>query len=211
MDPSLNLYFGPMYSKKTSNLLSDLTLHADLGHKVLLVSYLGSESREETYKDSNISSHSSQFFRVSPKIRTIKVKELKNVDISEYQVIGVDEAQFFPDLKPTVLLWLMVGNRKIICAGLDADYNRQPFNIDPQTPNGILSLIPHANEACKLHAKCQRCLDEKGQLVNAAFTARLVDNREQVLIGGSKEYSPMCFYHHQLHLLSKRCLQSSQE
>lgn len=201
----ITLYFGPMFSGKTLSLTTDLTLYADLGFKVLLITYQGSEERTTEAVSGAVTSHNSQFNRMSPKIDVVSAKRLDQVEMGRYDVIGIDEAQFFGDLKPTTLLWLLVGQRRIICAGLDADFNREPFNIDPQTPNGILSLIPHADHVEKLHAKCVPCLRETQCLVNASYTARLVAGSGQVLIGGAGEYEPMCFYHHELHRTHKRC------
>lgn len=68
---NLKLYPGPMWSGKTSKLLSDLTLYADLGLKVLYINHTIDESVTECSSD-NITTHNSSFKVISPKIKTIK-------------------------------------------------------------------------------------------------------------------------------------------
>ena len=64
--------------------------------------------------------------------------------IKNYKVIGIDEAQFFPDLKE-FLLKIEHNKIKIVIAGLDGDFNRNPFG-------QILECIPLSNSVTKLNA-----------------------------------------------------------
>ncbi len=70
-------------------------------------------------------------------------------------------------------------------------------------------LTFYADHVEKLHAKCVPYLRETQSLIDASYTARLVEDQGQVLIGGPKEYEPMCFYHHETHRKQKRCLTES--
>jgi len=54
----------------------------------------------------------------------------------------------------------------------------------------ILDLIPIANTVTKLASNCSVCQQE------AIFTHRIVNDSEQVLIGGSDKYIPLCRNHY---------------
>lgn len=204
---SLRLYLGPMFSGKTSRLLADLTLNADLDLKVLLIcSEL--DKREESKDLSNenddsgvvtrkgISSHSSQFYRPSPLIKVVHTKKLASVDITGYDVVGIDEAHFYSDLLSTVVSWLDTKDREkalsVICAGLDGSSDKKPIG-------QILFLIPHADPedgVQKCAAICKYCLKESCQKIKAGFTKRLVDDKSEICVGGKDKYAATCRKHH---------------
>jgi hypothetical protein len=60
-------------------------------------------------------------------------------------VIGIDEAQFFCDLKQYVIKWCEEYNKNITVIGLDGDFKRNVFG-------HILDLIPVCDNFYKLKA-----------------------------------------------------------
>lgn len=194
----LELIIGPMFSGKSSKLIHEITTLADQGMQVLYINHL--KDQRQTQGDNSFSTHSSHYRGLSSKITAIKVENLDHLEIENYDVIGIDEGQFYPDLLK-VVEWL--NYRKIVfVAGLDGDAYRQPFG-------QILFLIPHCDNLIKLKARCHRCLessrhlkDRLVSLVDAPFTGRLIDG-EQTLVGGADIYLPLCRYHHDQHLSKK--------
>lgn len=190
----LTLYLGSMFSSKTTSLIRDVTRYADLGEKCLILN-----SALDTRPGlSSLSSHSSSYRGLSPKIDVQSVGDLATVNVQDYVVIGVDEAQFFPDLLATVLTWIDQQGKIVIVAGLDGNANRQPFG-------QILQLVPHAEEVTKLKARCEQCLAERRKTdstllltkMEANFTRlRTQENLDQPVIGGSDKYQPVCRYHY---------------
>lgn len=189
---TLRIYIGPMFSGKTTRLIGDLTMFADTGSSVLYINH-SLDNRDE----GPASSHSTSFRSISPKIATTKVRNLSEVDVSQFDCIGIDEAQFFSDLLPVVERWVGQEAKHVVVAGLDGDVKMQPFG-------DVLRLIPYCNTVKKLHARCQLCLQQlqsigfKGDITvsEAPFTARTIDNPNQTIIGGSEIYLPVCRYHH---------------
>ena len=173
---------GPMFSGKTSTLISELTRYVDLD---IPVAYINSseDTRGETF-----STHNSSFSQVSPKFNTIKSKKLSgiDVDLNQYDVLAIDESQFFDDLTSFVKKWL--SNGKIIyVAGLDGDIEQNIFG-------DIVYLIPYATEVRKLNAVCEICRENK-EIISAPFTIRKTEAKEKKLIGGKDVYLPVCTHH----------------
>ena len=110
----------------------------------------------------------------------------------EFDVIGIDEGQFFPDVVP----WCeaMANKGKIVLvAALDGTFQRKPFC-------DVLCLVPLAEEVIKLSAVCMGCFQD------ASFSKRIVlDEGETVeVIGGTDKYMAVCrgCYFSQLNIAS---------
>lgn len=191
----LTIFHGNMYSGKTSKLLTELARHADCGLKVLFINHADDDRKG----DGKCSTHNSQYTHLSPKIIAVKSAKLLDVDVSSYDVIGIDEGQFFVDLISAADFWVVKEKKIVYCAGLDGDFLRRPIG-------HLLDLIPKADHCEKLTAKCRRCLDHRShchvrsKIVDAPFTARIVEGSEQKVIGGQDMYIPLCRAHYELHI-----------
>jgi thymidine kinase len=95
------------------------------------------------------------------------------------EVVGIDEAQFFDDGLVDLVTELADSGVRVIVAGLDQDFLRQPFG--PMPP--ILSLAEFVD---KVHAVCVRC----GHL--AHYSQRIAGGGEQVQVGDSEAYEARC-------------------
>ena len=193
------IFFGPMFSGKTSKLLHRLTTCADVGLNVLYINH-ADDNRGTEKQDSHVTTHNSQFNGTSDKIRKIKSSSLNNLDVSNYDVIGVDEGQFFPDIVEAVRKWILKYKKHVFIASLDGDANIQTFGrvhelICLCSPKGLY----------KLEAKCMNCLDqgmEERQLhfVPAGFSFRKEkkeDGSDQKDVGGVDKYMALCLKCHQ--------------
>lgn len=98
---------------------------------------------------------------------------------SEVEVVGVDEAQFFDDGLVEVCQQLADQGVRVIVAGLDMDFKRNPFGPMP-------ALCAIADDITKVHAICVEC----GNL--ASYSHRLVKNDKQIMLGETEEYQPLC-------------------
>ncbi len=98
---------------------------------------------------------------------------------SNTQVVGIDEAQFFDDELPDVCVKLANKGIRVIIAGLDMDYKGKPFGPMP-------ALMAIAEEVTKVHAVCVKCGSP------AAFSYRITDNSNQILLGEKENYEPRC-------------------
>lgn len=194
---TLNIRIGPMFSGKTTWLNGELTQLADKRFSVLKIIHSDDIRPKIESCDNSGSTHNSSYRSLSNKITTIRASKLKDIDITKYHVIGVDESQFFPDLKEVIEDWVEYKGKHIRIAGLDGDSFKQKFG---QT----LDLIPICDEVIKLNASCKICLIDleksgfRGNILSIVgpFTKRLGHSKEQKKVGGAEEYIPVCRFHH---------------
>ncbi len=194
---TLYMRFGPMFSGKTTWLNAELTELADQGFTVLKITHVKDVREDVAACDDSGSTHNSSFVSLTRKIDCIRASTLSDIDVSTYNVIGVDESQFFYDLFVAVEAWTETLGKHVRVVGLDGDCHKRKFG---QT----LDLIPIADEVKKMRARCRLCLDEFGIMnyhgnilsLSGPFTKRLCPSEEQEIIGGSSLYIPVCRYHH---------------
>jgi thymidine kinase len=109
----------------------------------------------------------------------------------EYDVIGIDEAQFFDEGITDVVQRLADHGFRVIVAGLDQDFRGEPFGPMPK----MMSL---AEQVTKLQAVCQHCGSP------ASRTQRLINGQPAgyedpiILIGATEAYEPRCRHHHEV-------------
>jgi len=174
----IDIIMGCMFSGKSTEIIRRVNRYKALKKNILIINHI-SDTR---YKTDSIVTHN----KVS--IDCTSLKSLSAVtQMDNYQsldVIVIEEAQFFEDLYSFVLNAADNDNKIIIIGGLDGDSNRNEFG-------DIIKLIPKCDSVKKLHALCSIC--QNGTL--ACFTKRLVDDKEQILIGVN-EFIPVCRYHY---------------
>jgi thymidine kinase len=95
------------------------------------------------------------------------------------QIVGIDEAQFFDEELADVCVKLANKGIRVIVAGLDMDFEGKPFGPIP-------ALMAIAEDVSKVHAVCVKCGG------SAQFSYRLVENKNQVMLGEKESYEPRC-------------------
>ena len=162
---------GSMFSGKTEELIRRL--------KRVKIANLKAEIFKPTidtrYDEVKIVSHDTNTIQSTPVDSSQRILLLaQNVD-----VVGIDEAQFFDAEIANVCEQLALKGIRVIVAGLDMDYQGNPFG---QMPN----LLAKADYITKLHAICMKC----GNIANISY--RKVAGGGQVLLGEKDIYEPRC-------------------
>jgi thymidine kinase len=175
------LLLGCMFAQKTTELLRRVRRYRAIGYKVLVVNYIG----DTRYGEDCVASHDKD---IQKAICTEKLKSVDHVVRSgEYNVIAIDEGQFFSDLYEYITQWADDLNIHIVISGLDGTSDRQPFG-------DMLRLIPHAEEVERLNAFCSECRDGTVAVFSKYFGEAPKDENG-VAIGGAEAYRPVCRKH----------------
>ena len=171
---SLELILGPMFSGKTTTLISYYERFKHTNQNIMVVNH----SSDKRYHDSYMTTHSGQH------IPSVNVMYLSSIfEIEDFQladIILINEGQFFEDLFDVVCKCVDVYNKKVYVCGLDGDFKRNPIG-------DILRLIPHADNIVKLRAICIECREK-----DAIFTKKLSNTSSQIEVGGAELYRPVC-------------------
>ena len=94
---SLDLIIGPMFSGKTTELIRRLTTLSYIGKKCLFINNKKDIRSNETY-----STHNPNINSIN-NIDSVKLKDFSEVEfVTKYDVIGIDEAQLFDNLRDFV-------------------------------------------------------------------------------------------------------------
>lgn len=171
---SLEIVIGPMFSGKSSRILSIVSRYSALNMPILVVKH----SADTRYSTNEVATHDN---RRAPCISVSKLESLSREVLRTYQVIIVEEAQFFKNLVEFVRFTVDILGKNVFLVGLDGDFNRKPFG-------DILNCIPMADRVEKLNALCVRCANGK----EALFTFRDSNDDKQVVVGGSEVYRALC-------------------
>ena len=162
---------GCMFSGKTEELIRRIR-RAQIAKLSVVVFKPFIDSR---YSTNEIVSHNNM------KIESISLKssmQIKNYSL-DFDVIGIDEAQFFDKNILKVCQQLALNGKRVLIAGLDKDYRGLPFGSMPQ-------LMCEADYLDKLRAICVKCSR------SASFTKRISTEVDQVVIGELDKYEARC-------------------
>jgi thymidine kinase len=166
-----------MFSGKSEEMIRRLRRAEIAGQKVLLFK----PRIDDRYDAHDVVSHAGVRMAAIPVDGSVELIARSR----GYEVIGVDEVQFFETSIVDAALSLADGGMRVIAAGLDQDFRRQPFGPMPE-------LLARAEFADKLQAVCHRCGGP------ATTTQRLVDGRpapysgETIVVGSLDSYEARC-------------------
>jgi len=175
----LSLIIGCMFAQKTTELLRRVRRYQSIGYKVLVANYVA----DTRYGKDRIASHDKEFEKAVCVERLASLERMVRSGV--YQVLAIDEGQFFEDLYEKITAWADELPIHIVISGLDGTSDRKPFG-------DMLHLIPHAEEVERLTAFCAVCQDGTVGMYSQYVAA---DCKETVVIGAAESYRPVCRKH----------------
>lgn len=171
----LEMVVGPMFSGKTSELIRRLKRHSIAGLKCFAIKY----QKDIRYSADNISTHEKVIYHAKPAVELLPLLE----EARQYDVIGIDEGQFFGDVLKFANELRNMG-KVVMISALDMDFRREPFAFTAM-------LMAVSDECQKMKSVCVVCKRD------AAFSKRLNDETSLEVIGGLETYAAACLFCHQ--------------
>jgi len=164
------IFVGSMFSGKSTALIRECSRFEAIGMEVLYINHT-LDTRTGDY----IQTHT---HNKKEAIKFSKLSDIPDQLFNTAEIIGIDEAQFFPDLYDFVLKCEEAG-KTVVIAGLDGDSDRKPFG-------QILQCIPLCDSVTKLTA--MDMISKDGS--DAIFSLRLkgVQQDGQVCVGASDKF-----------------------
>ena len=161
---------GSMFSGKTEELLRRVK-RAKIAKQKIKIFKPKKDVRYDKNKEISHDQNSIKSKPVSDSRKIIKLSE-------KFEVIGIDEAQFFDDSIVEVCNELANQGKRVIVSGLDMDYKGKPFGPMP-------NLLAIAEYVTKVHAVCSK----SGKM--ASYTHRIVESDDLILLGDTKKYQAL--------------------
>ena len=167
----IELILGPMFSGKSTRLIELMRKYVYKAKKTIMVKF---------YADQRYTEKSEVVTHDLIKYDSIDCKILKDSfdTLKQYDVIGIDEGQFFADLVEVCEELALMG-KIVLIAALNGDFRMEPFPV-------IQRIIAKADKIKLLKAYCFNCHKD------AKFSLRIVQSNETVLIGAGEAYKPAC-------------------
>ncbi len=170
----LTLITGAMYTGKSTELIRLIRRHKYANKRVVLIKW----KNDTRYSNTHVMTHD----HVGEEAKCVNLlSEISDELLSNTDIIGIDEGQFFEKLYEVVAGWIdKYPNLTIIIAALSADYLRNVFG-------EIWKLAPVASDIKFMTGVCKYCGYD-----GAAYSVREVKSEEQVLLGSSDKYACAC-------------------
>jgi thymidine kinase len=172
-----------MFSGKSEELIRRLRRAEIAGQRALIVK----PRIDDRFDIGHVVSHA------GAKMRAVAVSRPEEIAglAESYDVIGIDEVQFFTPSIVAAIEVLVERGTRVVVSGLDQDFRGLPFGSMPE-------LLCRAELVDKLQAVCHRCGGP------ATMTQRLVDGRpasaegETIVVGALDSYEARCRACHEL-------------
>lgn len=164
---------GPMYSGKTTELLSFVEIY-NIGRKKTVIFKPSIDNR---YGVDVVSTHTG--FKVRAH-RISSSKEILNYISEDIDAVFIDEIQFFDVGLVEIVKKLVFSGIDVYCAGLDISYLENPF----ETTSKLLAI---ADEVIKKKAVCEKCGEHR-----ATYSYKIVPDGGEIDVGGKEKYIAVC-------------------
>ena len=176
---------GSMFSGKSEELLRRIKRGVIARQKVLLFK----PTIDNRYEETKISTHNGNSY---DSVSIDKANQIYDyIKNDNYDIIGIDEIQFFDKNIVNVINDLANKGIRVIVAGLDMDFKAEPFHPMPE-------IMAISEMVTKLHAVCNKCGKEasRSQRLINGVPAKYDD--EVVVIGASESYEARCRHCHEI-------------
>ena len=167
----IKLILGPMFSGKSTRLVETVRKYTYKNKKTVLVNFIDDKRYSE---NSQIVTHDlNKYDSLSCKM----LGEIYDI-IKNYDVIGIDEGQFYSDVV-NISEKLAYNGKIVIIAALSGNFKMEPFET-------VSKLISKADKIKLMKAYCFYCQKTAG------FSLRTVCSDQEILIGAGEAFRPVC-------------------
>lgn len=175
---------GCMFAGKTEELIRRIKVLEYAKKKIAIFK----PKIDDRYSDDMVVSHcgsSVKGFNIA------KASDIMNYIDDRYDVVAIDEVQFFDDEIVEICNHLADKGKRVMVAGLDMDFRGEPFSVMPK-------LFTQAEFVTKLTAVCTVCG------APATRSQRLIDGLPAkyddpiIFVGASEQYEARCRHCHQV-------------
>lgn len=172
------LITGPMFSEKTTELISKVKRHMSVNELCTVIKY----SHDNRYSEEYVVSHNKKKIKANITTSGLLFSTKQWNQIAKSVCVAIDEGQFFGDELSSFVAKCLSMDKHVIVAALDLYHTGKPWkNIMNLAFTGVDNHIK----------KCARCTACKSEYAVFTYKLRGIDE-ESIDIGGSDKYTPHC-------------------
>jgi thymidine kinase len=172
------LFLGPMFSGKTSRLLS----HLDRFHYMKKRTVLFKPKMDDRYSVNEVISHNGYKMDAVNVSKGDDIIEFLTKSEEDYDIIAVDEAFMIDNVSEALIRLFRIG-KTILVSSLEMTASCNPCE-------EILGMVTWATKIEKCTSICVNCQK------TAAYTQRKTNSLNEIHIGGSDLYEARCWSCH---------------
>lgn len=177
---TLTINTGPMFSGKSTLLIAQGEKHIKAGQRVIYIK----PEMDNRYSENEIVTHSG--IKVNAVCVSKDNRLLDGIIFNNYDVILIDEIQFFNKNICNEIWGLLSKGIKVYVSGLDLTYLGDGFET-------MFELLAMADKVNKLKGICINCGDESVITGKKTFMIDLLSKSDDVVdVGADDKYIPLC-------------------
>jgi len=179
----IEVIYGPMFSGKSTELIRRIRRYTKANKSAIVAKY-SKDNRTDLCDEVTLVTHDKTTYHATSFSEGDLLLKSTFKKLMEYDVIGIDESQFFIGIIDFCQRLANLG-KIVIVAALDSSFLMEPF---AKKGVKITDLIALAEKVDKLTAVCETCFSEMG-----AFSRRVGDSSTELeIIGGQETYVAQC-------------------
>ncbi|OPJ60484.1 thymidine kinase [Clostridium oryzae] len=180
----LKVITGPMFSEKSGELIHSINMAETYeGKKVILFkpNIATRDGKNIIVSRTGLSRRAEEL----PEFITDEVIENVLENCEQYDVVGIDETQFFKG-KIVELVQRLIFTKRVVVSGLNMDYEGKPFG-------KMGDIIAMADEVQHMYPVCSKCKKRRAIFSQRLSNGKPVTKKGQTIYEGDKEsYEPRC-------------------
>lgn len=175
----LTVNTGSMFSGKSTLLISQGEKHAKAGQRVIFIK----PAIDNRYSETEVVTHGG--IKVPALSLDVNVSLSKVINPREYDVVLIDEIQFFNKRICAGIWWLLSQGINVYVSGLDLNYLGDGF----ETMNEVMAMADKVN---KLKGICSKCGSDSIITGKKSFIESEEDSGNIIDLGSEEKYIPLC-------------------
>lgn len=178
----LELFIGPMFACKSTELIKTANRYKSIGKSILAVNHV----INNRYNSNKITTHDKEILDDCVIVEYLNdIFDKYKDEFNKCDIIIIEELQFFKDAFDFITNVVDNHGKIVVAAGLSGNSERCPFG-------DVQRLICHAEKVVQLSAFCKICKDG----THGHFTKRVTEQQGEVLVGSEELFIPVCRKHY---------------
>lgn len=178
----LELILGPMFSGKSTQLISHIRKYRTIGTKIMIIKP-STDSRYDSLNE--ICTHNLDKEECTVFSHNELYKIFNNSNYIQARLIAIEEGQFFKDIYEIVKHMVDEDKKIVYVTALNGTFKRELFG-------DIHKLLSICDNIDFKQALCVECNDGTA----GVFSKRIIHDDTQVIVGGSECYKAVCREHY---------------